>query len=295
MQSSSNADSVIVPAPKSRAIPYLKWAGGKRSMLQHLLLRAPSSYGTYHEPFVGGGALFFALQPTRAVISDVNRRLVRSYVAVRDDVDGVVALLRTYPYEKQFFLKMRRVPIDDRSDVEVAAWLVYLNRSCFNGLYRVNRDNVFNVPFGRYANPTICDESNLRACSDALKAMTIAHDPFEKVLERAVTGDFVYFDPPYLPISVTSSFTGYSSNGFGLTDHERLRDVARALAVRGVHVIISNSAAPAVKDLYAEGFEVTEVLASRAINADGDGRGKIPELIIRPRPGLSHVMARSST
>lgn len=295
MQSSSTADSVIVPAPKSRAVPYLKWAGGKRSMLRHLLPLVPASYGTYHEPFVGGGALFFALQPTRAVISDVNRRLVRSYVAVRDDVDGVVALLKTYPYEKQFFLNMRRVPIDDHSDVEVAAWLVYLNRSCFNGLYRVNRDNVFNVPFGKYANPTICDESNLRACSDALKGVTIAHDPFEKVLERAVTGDFVYFDPPYLPISATSSFTGYSSDGFGLADHERLRDVARVLAVGGVHVIISNSAAPAVKELYADGFEVTEVLASRAINADGDGRGKIPELIIRPRPSLSHVMGRSST
>lgn len=281
MQSSSNADSVIVPAPKSRAIPYLKWAGGKRSMLRHLLLLVPSSYGTYYEPFVGGGALFFALQPPKAVISDINRRLVRSYVAVRDDVEAVITLLRTYPYEKEFFLKMRAVPIDDRSDVEVAAWLIYLNRTCFNGLYRVNRDNVFNVPFGRYANPTICDEANLRACSEALKGVTIAREPFETVLKRAAPGDFVYFDPPYLPISATSSFTGYSPDGFGLRDHERLRDVALDLKARGVHVLISNSAAPAIRDLYADGFEVTEVLANRAINANGEGRGKIPELIIR--------------
>lgn len=281
MQSSSNADSVIVPAPKFRAVPYLKWAGGKRSMLRHLLPLVPASYGTYHEPFVGGGALFFALQPARAVLSDVNRRLVRSYVAVRDDVDAVVKLLKTYRYDKKFFLNVRSERIDGKSDVEVAAWLIYLNRTCFNGLYRVNRRNEFNVPFGKYANPTICDEANLRACSEALNDVTIAHEPFEKVLKRAVPGDVVYFDPPYLPISATSSFTGYSADGFGVRDHERLRDVARQLKACGVHVLLSNSAAPAIRDLYADGFEVTEVLANRAINANGEGRGKIPELIIR--------------
>lgn len=263
------------------AVPYLKWAGRKRSMLRHLLRFVPSSYGTYHEPFVGGGALFFALQPEKAVLSDVNRRLVRSYAAVRDDVDAVVELLKTYPHDKQFFLKMRGVPIDDRSDVEVAAWLIYLNRSCFNGLYRVNRDNVFNVPFGRYANPTICDAANLRACSDALAGVSILHEPFEAVLGRAAPGDFVYFVPPYLPISATSSFTGYSSDGFGLDDHRRLRDTARNLKRRGVHILLSNSAAPAIRELYADGFDIEEVLAGRAINARGDGRGKIPELIIR--------------
>jgi len=263
------------------AVPYLKWAGGKRSLLRHLLPLVPSSYGTYHEPFVGGGALFFALQPKRAVITDVNRRLVRSYVAIRDDVDAVIALLKTYPHDKQFFLEMRGVPIDYRSAVEVAAWLIYVNRTCFNGLYRVNRDNVFNVPFGRYANPTICDEANLRACSDALAGVSILHEPFETVLKRAVAGDFAYFDPPYLPIAATSSFTGYSPDGFGLDDHRRLRDAARELKKRGVHVLLSNSAAPAIRELYADGFEVTEVLANRAINANGEGRGKIPELIIR--------------
>jgi DNA adenine methylase len=280
MQSSSIAvDTMARTIPI--AVPYVKWAGGKRSMLRHLLPLVPTSFGTYHEPFVGGGALFFALRPSKAVISDINRRLVRSYVAVRDEVEAVITLLKTYPYEKEFFLKMRAVPIDDRSDVEVAAWLIYLNRTCFNGLYRVNRDNGFNVPFGRYANPTICDEANLRACSEALKGAAISHDPFEKVLERAVPGDFAYFDPPYLPISATSSFTGYSADGFGLRDHERLRDVARELKSRGVHVLLSNSAAPAIRELYAHGFEVTEVLANRAINANGEGRGKIPELIIR--------------
>lgn len=280
MQSSSiAADTMAKPTPI--AVPYVKWAGGKRSMLRHLRPFVPATFGTYFEPFAGGGALFFALQPAKAVISDINRRLVRSYIAVRDSVDEVVSLLKTYPYEKDFFLKMRAAPIDARSDVEVAAWLIYLNRTCFNGLYRVNRSNEFNVPFGRYANPTICDEANLLACSDALKSTAISHDPFEKVLERAVPGDFVYFDPPYLPLSTTSSFTAYSADGFGLCDHVRLRDVALELKARGVHVVISNSAAPAIRALYAEGFEVTEVLASRAINAKGDGRGKVPELVIR--------------
>lgn len=270
-----------IPSATVGAVPYLKWAGGKRSMLRHLVPHVPPSYGTYFEPFVGGGALFFALQPEKAVLSDVNRRLVRSYAAVRDDVDALIQLLKTYPYEKEFFLTMRAVRIDDRSDVEVAAWLIYLNRSCFNGLYRVNRDNVFNVPFGRYANPTICDAANLRACSDALAGVSILHEPFESVLGRAESGDFIYFDPPYLPISATSSFTGYSPDGFGLDDHRRLRDTARNLKKRGVHILLSNSAAPAIRELYADGFEVSEVLAGRAINASGDGRGKIPELIIR--------------
>lgn len=270
-----------IPSATVGAVPYLKWAGGKRSMLRHLVPHVPPSYGTYFEPFVGGGALFFALRPEKAVLSDVNRRLVRSYAAVRDDVDAVVELLKTYPYEKEFFLTMRAVRIDDRSDVEVAAWLIYLNRSCFNGLYRVNRDNVFNVPFGRYSNPTICDDVNLRACSERLRGVAILHEPFEIVLGRAAPGDFVYFDPPYLPLSATSSFTGYSADGFGLDDHRRLRDVARELKARGVRVLISNSAAPAARELYAEGFEIEEVLAGRAINARGDGRGRIPELIIR--------------
>lgn len=272
----------LVSTALSAAVPYLKWAGGKRAMLKHLLPLVPSSYGTYHEPFVGGGAMLFALQPRKAIISDINQRLTRSYVAVRDEVDAVIALLKTYPYEKEFFLRMRRERIDAKSNVEVAAWLVYLNRTCFNGLYRVNRNNEFNVPFGRYANPTICDEVNLRSCSEALKATSILGEPFERVLDRAVAGDFVYFDPPYLPISATSSFTGYSSDGFGIRDHEWLRDIACELSSRGVHVLISNSAAPAVRALYSKDFEVTEVFANRAINADRGGRGKIPELIIRP-------------
>lgn len=238
-------------------------------------------FGTYHEPFVGGGALFFALRPRHAVLADNNRRLVQTYCAIRNQVEDVIRLLSGYPNEKSFFLRLRAMRVDLRSDAEVAAWFIYLNRTCFNGLYRVNRSNGFNVPFGSYPNPMICDSDNLKACSRALQDVAVGHADFDTVLDRAERGDFVYFDPPYLPISVTSSFTGYTASGFGLADHRRLRDVARELKRRGVHVLISNSSAPAIRELYSKGFQVSSVQAPRVINSNGAGRGKITELLIR--------------
>lgn len=250
-------------------------------MLPQLLKFIPETFGTYHEPFIGGGALFFALRPRRAVLSDNNRRLVRTYLAIRNNVESVIRTLREYPNDKEFFLNMRGKNIDPCADAAVAAWFIYLNKTCFNGLYRVNMGDRFNVPFGGYSKPGICDATNLRACSVALCAQQVLHAGFETVLDRAVRGDLVYFDPPYLPISTTSSFTGYTAGGFALADHVRLRDVARTLRSRGVHVLLSNSATPAIRDLYADGFEVTEVQSPRAINSKGSGRGKIAEFIIR--------------
>jgi DNA adenine methylase len=262
-------------------LPFIKWAGGKRSVLRHLLPLVPTSFGRYFEPFVGGGAMFFALRPKLAVLSDNNERLVRTYAAVRDEVALVIALLESYPHDKEFFLCLRRSQIDLGSDAEVAAWLLYLNRTCFNGLYRVNRSNEFNVPFGRYANPTICDAARLRACSAALQGTELACADFESVGRLATPGDFVYFDPPYLPMSKTSSFTAYTSEGFGLNEHRRLRDLAFDLKARGVHVLISNSSAPAIEELYADAaFRVARIEANRAINSIAAGRGKIAELVI---------------
>ena len=167
------------------------------------------------------------------------------------------------------------------TDPEVAAWLLYLNRTCFNGLYRVNRSNEFNVPFGRYVNPNICDAARLRACSTALQGIELACADFERVGALARSGDFVYFDPPYLPMSKTSSFTAYTSEGFGLSEHRRLRDLALDLKARGVHVLISNSSAPAIEELYADAaFKVIRIEANRAINSNAAGRGKITELAI---------------
>jgi DNA adenine methylase len=263
------------------ARPIVKWAGGKRSMLPLLLPFVPAEFGTYHEPFVGGGAMFFALDPKSSVLSDTNPELVHCYQAVRENVQGVIEELRKHHHDEQHFYEVRRLRPSTLKPAERAARTIFLNKSCFNGLYRVNRKGEFNVPFGKYTAPIICDEANLRACAASLQRAAIERAGFETVLSRAVTGDFVYFDPPYLPLSGTSKFTSYTSDGFSLTDHRRLRDVARELKGRGVHVVISNSAAAAVVELYAAGFEVVRVGASRSISAKGDGRGKVEELIIR--------------
>ena len=258
----------------------MKWVGGKRQIIAELAYRVPQDIGTYHEPFLGGGALFFHRQPHPAVLSDTNERLIRAYCGVRDDVDRVIELLQSYPHKKKEFLRLRSAPIDSGSDAEVAAWLIYLNRTGYNGLYRVNSANTFNVPFGDYKNPTICDEPNLRACSEALRQTELNVEDFSAVLSRAREGDFVYFDPPYVPLSATSSFTSYTSDGFGMAEQTKLRNTARELKRRGVHVLLSNSNAGAVYELYSQGFKLAKVDAKRTVNCKPNGRGKVTELLI---------------
>lgn len=273
-----------VPNDPSTLKPFLKWAGGKRQLLPELLARTPESFGAYHEPFVGGGALFFELRALgrlgAATLSDTNERLVRTWTAVRDRVEDVIALLREGRNELPYFLAMRARDIDAEDDAAVAAWFIYLNKTAFNGLYRVNTKGKYNVPFGSYANPNICDEGTLRAASQALQGVTIARRDFTEVLETAVPGDFVYFDPPYVPLSVSSSFTSYTRDGFSLGEQTLLRDVALKLKQRGVHVLLSNSSAPQVYELY-QAFEVSEVQATRAINSKASQRGAIAELVMR--------------
>ena len=263
----------------------MKWVGGKRQIIPALMQHVPSSLGrhTYHEPFVGGGALFFAVDPTRAVLSDNNERLVRTYCGVRDNVDEVITRLRAHErkHDEEHFYKVRSIDVDKLSDPEVAAWLIYLNKTAYNGLYRVNSCNGFNVPFGRYVKPGICDEPNLRACSKALQRVDVLFEDFSDVAKRARKGDFVYFDPPYVPLSATSYFTTYTAKGFGREDQEKLRDVAKGLKKRGVHVLLSNSAAGLVRELYAEGFTLQEVTAVRNVNCKVEGRGRITEFLIR--------------
>jgi DNA adenine methylase len=250
--------------------------------LPALLRWAPDRYSVYFEPFVGGGALFFALRPHRAVLADMNLRLIRAYKGVRDDVGAVIDRLKTYRYEETIFYEMREREVDAGSDADVAAWFIYLNRTAYNGLYRVNRQNRFNVPFGRYGEGlVICDEPNLRACSALLAHVELVVGDFEVVSAGAREGDFVYLDPPYVPLSTTSSFTAYTSTGFGPADQVRLRDVALRMKTRGVHVVLSNSSAPFVRDLYREGFETDEVTALRQVNSRAERRGAIQELVIR--------------
>jgi DNA adenine methylase len=266
------------------AKPFVKWVGGKRQLIHELIRHAPKrdEIGTYYEPFLGGGALFFHLQPNAAVLTDSNTRLIRAYKGIRDDVAGVIDRLKMYRHlhGKPFFLKMRKFDVDGQTDAGVAAWLIYLNKTAYNGLYRVNSRNVFNVPFGDYKNPGICDEENLKACAEVLKsAKEIEFKDFAEATKTAKKGDFVYFDPPYASLTETSKFTDYTSDGFSDEDQLRLRDVAAELKERGVRVLISNSSAKRVSTWY-QAFKRVQVGARRSVNCKPDSRGQVRELLI---------------
>ncbi len=269
-----------MPDGAVEAEPFLKWAGGKRQLLAEIRSQVPKRFGRYYEPFVGGGALFFSVRPADAVLGDTNERLIRTYIGIRDHVEDVISALSKYPNDRAFFLAQREREIDTELDVQLAAWFVYLNRTGYNGLYRVNRKGRFNVPFGRYVSPRICDPGRLRSCSQVLKRTDIRVADFEAVVASARAGDFVYFDPPYVPVSQYSDFSRYTSRPFGVDEHRRLRDVAARLKSRGVAVLVSNSGAPEVRALYGSEFEIRTVMATRFINSKGDGRGRVPEVLI---------------
>ncbi len=264
--------------------PFLKWAGGKTRLLPVLLAYVPAWFATYHEPFLGGGALFFALYRLQrirtAVLSDINAELMDTYRAVRDQVEAVIRYLETYPHRQDFYYALRardpwQLPLAER-----AARMIYLNKTGYNGLYRVNKRGQFNVPFGRYKRPNYRDFANLRAVSRALQGVTLATRSFEAVLEAVQPGDFVYLDPPYVPVSPTARFTQYHAGGFGQAEHQRLAEVFRALTARGVYAMLSNSDTPWVRDLYADAATVLSVQAPRFINSKGHKRGPQPELLI---------------
>lgn len=265
--------------------PFLKWAGGKTQLTARLLLRTPE-FTNYFEPFVGGGAFFFALWregriKNKAYLADMNQELIDTYRTIRDDVEPLIELLQGYPHNKRFFLKMRARTPDRLPQVERAARMIYLNKTCYNGLYRVNQQGKFNVPFGSYKSPKICDAENLRAVSQALQRVEIACASFESVLERATKGDLVYFDPPYQPISKTANFTSYHASGFNHKSQEQLHQVCHALTRNRVNFMLSNSSVALIRDLYCDnGFHVEEVDAIRAINSNPKKRGKLKELIV---------------
>lgn len=270
------------PLPRRGAAhPLLKWAGGKRKLIAELARYVPQSFGTYHEPFFGGGALYFHLAHEPSIISDLNADLVSTYEAIRDDPDAVVDVLGTFTNTAECYYAARTRNFSIGRAAERAADFVFTNRVGFNGLFRQNTSGRFNVPFGRSKNPTICDSANLHAVSRMLRGgTTIVHGDFSGVLDRARPGDFAYCDPPYVPVSETSSFTGYQKGGFGYADHVRLRDVALELRARGVSVLLSNSFAPPVLELY-KAFEIHVVEAPRSINSKADGRGLVKEVLIR--------------
>jgi len=262
--------------------PPLKWAGGKRWQLRYLRpLWKPHAERRLVEPFCGGMSVALGLMPQRALLNDINPHLINFYAWVKRGLRVSIPLAHDpdiyYAHRARFNALLERGRERSR---EAAALFYYLNRTGYNGLYRVNSKNGFNVPFGDYKKPMICDADNLRACAGALQGATIENTSFTAVEERAERGDFVYFDPPYIPLTATSRFTDYTSEGFSDADQVRLRDVARSLKSRGVTVLLSNSSAQRVYDLYEKHFELRKVDARRSVNCDPNGRGRISELLI---------------
>lgn len=262
--------------------PFLKWAGGKGRLIPQYqpFLPARDTFHTYYEPFLGGGAIFFHLLPRRAYLMDINPELVNVYQQVRDNVERVIELLQQHKLRhcKTYYYEVRSH--FSGTPAERAARLIYLNRTCFNGLYRENSQGHFNVPMGSYKNPQICHSDLLRAVSFALQGTRIEVRSFESLVDRVIKpSDFVYFDPPYYPLSATSKFTSYNRDAFTEDDHIRLRDVFATLAQRGVPVMLSNSDCPFVRELYT-GFNIHTISAIRAINANTQRRGKITEVLV---------------
>ena len=278
--------ATTLPAPPVKARPPWRWVGGKRQLLPELRKYVPITRdATYYEPFVGGGALFFDLAPKRAVLSDTNQQLIDTYVAIRDDVDLVIDALSDmagiYRTQDSGYYYEVRNSIASLSGPEAAAKFIFLLAAGFNGLWRTNRAGKYNVPAGKFKTPpTICDEENLRAVSFALRDTLILCIDFELAVRPAVLGDLVYFDPPYWPVTKSANFTGYTADGFGPKDQERLRDCAKILVRRGVHVVLSNADVPEVRALYGDGFTLHEVQARRSVNSATERRGKVGELII---------------
>ena len=255
-----------------QAKPILKWAGGKTQMLGDLIPKVPASYGRYIEPFFGGGAMFFALQPENAVIADSNPELINMYRQVADNVDEVIKYLRTYENTSELFYAVRSLEWTALPEAEAAARTIFLNKTCFNGLYRVNKRGQFNVPFGKYKNPKICDEDGLRAASEVLKKAEIICGDYFLVLEHyAQPGDFVFLDPPYLPISEYSDFKRYTKEQFYEEDHVELAKMIMALHERGCHVLLTNSNHPLVHELYAP-FTIDVIQTKRHISCNGNTR-----------------------
>jgi DNA adenine methylase len=256
--------------------PFVKWAGGKRQLIKVLTNNLPPSYNRYIEPFVGGGALLFEVLPYKAIINDINTELINAYTVIKDDIDALIEDLKKHKNEEEYYYKIRSLNPEKLSAVERASRFIYLNKTCFNGLYRENSKGKFNVPFGKYKNPKILDEENLRAVSEYLNTaeISILNLDYKEVCKLAKKGDFVYLDPPYYPISKSSSFTKYHKLDFTERDQMELTEVFRELDRKGCYVMLSNSNTKFIKELYKE-YEIWEVSANRFINCKGDKREKV--------------------
>lgn len=275
------------PSPASTS-PIIKWVGGKSKLLGELAARLPAQHQRYFEPFAGGAALFFHLAPARAVLADLNADLIAMYRAVASDPAGMIRRLAIHRanHDQAHYYQVRE-RWNDRSvswtPIDRAATFIYLNRTCFNGLWRVNRGGGFNVPMGRYTNPLICDPEALTAAATALAGAEVRCADYRTAVADAAAGDLVYFDPPYDPLTTTANFVSYTGGGFGPEQQVELAELVRALAARGCHVLLSNSDTPRVRALY-RGLRIDRVRCPRAINSNAAQRGDVDEVIVVAGP-----------
>jgi len=276
--------------------PFLKWAGGKSKLIQQYQAYFPKIFKTYYEPFLGGGAVFFHLQPFNAILMDINAELINTYCCVRDHVEPLIERLAEHQsqHDSTYYYQMRSSlystsqqnqitsagSLTNEADIERAAKFIYLNKTCFNGLYRENSKGQFNVPIGSYKNPQICQPDVLRSASACLKLIHLKVQPFANILELAKTSDdFVYFDPPYHPLNQTSNFTAYSRYSFSEADQINLCDIFMQLSDRGVKLMLSNSDCPFIRKLYSS-FKIHTISAPRSINSQIKKRGRVSELLV---------------
>ena len=271
--------------------PFVKWAGGKRQLIPQIEKHLPEKFSSYFEPFLGGGALLFHLlsenKNLKGYVSDLNSDLVLAYVTIRDNLNGLLKSLQKhsdnyFSDSKSYYYSVRET--NPKSQIEKVSRLLFMNRTCFNGLYRVNSKGKFNVPLGRYSNPNIVQEENLRSVNQFLNhnKIIIKCQDFSSTVEKAKKGDFVYFDPPYQPVSKTANFTSYTNGNFGLNDLKRLAKVSNQLTKKGVNVLLSNSSSKQVRELFSsKDWEIFEIEANRAINSDSNKRTGHSELLIK--------------
>lgn len=267
--------------------PFLKWAGGKRQLIPTIIgNHVPQKYNVYYEPFIGGGALLFALQPKNAVINDINSELINCYEVIRDSLDELIDDLKRHENEKNYYYAIRdwdrKKSYKQKTKVERASRIIFLNKTCYNGLFRVNSQGQFNVPFGSYHNPNILDIAVLKAVSNYLNdnQVKLLNQDFHEAVRGAQKGDFIYFDPPYDPVSDSAYFTGYDINGFARDEQKRLKETVDELTHKGCYVLLSNAYTQFIVDLY-KGYHKTKISAIRAINSNGQKRGKVDELLIK--------------
>ena len=274
------------PELSKKAEPFLKWAGGKSQLLEQYKEFIPRDFNNYIEPFVGGGAVYFHLfnsgyftDDKKIVLIDSNDELINCYQVIKENVERLISMLLNSKFQnrKDIYYKIRDENPQDQ--IERAARTIYLNKTCFNGLYRVNSKGKFNVPFGRYKNPLLCDSKNLKAVNEALKKVEILYNDFEISIEFVYKDDFIYLDPPYQPISKTANFTSYTRYSFGQNEQIRLHEFYKTLDSMKCNVMLSNSDTPFIRDLYKD-YRIEVVSAKRAISCKAEGRGKINELVI---------------